>query len=168
MSVTAPLLTLTVYFTANFPSCRVGFSLLGCTNELRTDSELSLFQGKKSPESAEINGVGLLWPGIRRILICPQVNALGLFFQPGKAADTVLEAINISITFGFQQCSSCQGAEATRLTGNAPCPDLRGRNEIPAFPWWWRTGQISALHNRWVSGAGNAYQSWWQLWSVHR
>lgn len=65
----------------------------------------------KSPNSAEINGIGLLWPGIRRILVCLQVNALGLFLQPGKAADTVMEAVNISIIFGFQQCSSCQGAE---------------------------------------------------------
>lgn len=47
MSVMAPLFVLTMYFMANFPSCRVGFSMLGCTNELRADSELSLFQGEK-------------------------------------------------------------------------------------------------------------------------
>lgn len=87
----------------------------------------------KSPNSAAINGVGLVWPGIRRILACLQVNALGLFFQPGKAADTVLEAINISIMSGFQLCSSCRGAEATRLAGNAPAPTWEAGNEIPAF-----------------------------------
>lgn len=75
----------------------------------------------------------------------------GFSFSQARLLTLSWKQLTFQSSLGFSSAVPV-GVLKQGLTGNAPCPDLRGRNEIPAFPWQWRTGWISALYSRWILG----------------